>query len=196
VPRPKPRPKRGTPPWLEPLDENEAHIWLQDMWGSVAALYRSYPTAFAHLPEGWWRDAQLMELLCCMATWRVNIDVASEDPREEFSFHNGLQQIAHLLGQAPGGGRRFKIGRMPVTGAAHGSNRGCRVHQAHRRRTPMEDWSLYMCPGCRVARSQRSFRMTTLVACLLASKRAEATAIWYPRVVPAPLLSNLPATMK
>ncbi|MFZ1926251.1 MAG: hypothetical protein WAU42_08930 [Solirubrobacteraceae bacterium] len=113
-PRPKPRPKRGTPPWLEPLDEDEANIWLQDMWGSVAALCRRYPTVFGRLPEGWWQDAQLMELLCCMATWRVNIDVASEDPREEFSFHNGLQQIARLLDQAHGGGRRFKMSGMPV----------------------------------------------------------------------------------
>lgn len=113
-PKSKPRPKRRTPPWLEPLDEDEARIWLQDMWGSVVALCRRYPTALGPLPEGWWRDAQLTELLCCMATWRVNIDVASEDPREEFAFHNGLQQIARLLDQAPGGERRFKISGMPV----------------------------------------------------------------------------------
>lgn len=111
---PKPRPKRGTPPWLELLDEDEARIWLQDMWGSVVALCRRYPTALGHLPEGWWRDTQLVELLCCMATWRVNIDVASEDPREEFAFHTGLQRIARLLDQAPGSGGRFKIGGMPV----------------------------------------------------------------------------------
>ncbi len=50
-----------------------------------------------------------------MATWRTNIDAASEDPREEIAFHNGLQQLARIIDQTLSGERRFnvKLG-MPV----------------------------------------------------------------------------------
>jgi hypothetical protein len=122
-PRPKLRPKRGTPPWLEPLDEDEARIWLQDMWGSVVALCRRYPTALGHLPEGWWRDTQLVELLCCMATWRVNIDIASEDPRKEFAFHTGLQRSLALSTRRLEANGASRSAGCRWTGAAHGSRR-------------------------------------------------------------------------
>ncbi len=112
--QPKPRPKRGSPPWLEPFDEDEACVWRQEMWGSILALCRRYPAALGRLAEEWWLDSRLVELLSCMATWRTNIDAASEDPREEFAFHTALQQIARLVDQTPGGERRFKIGPMPV----------------------------------------------------------------------------------
>lgn len=46
--------------------------------------------------------------------WRTNIDAASEDPREEIAFHNGLQQLARIIDQTPGGGRRFKATGMSV----------------------------------------------------------------------------------
>jgi hypothetical protein len=111
--QPKPRPRRGSPPWLEPFDEDEARIWRQEMWGSILALCRRYPAALGRLAEEWWLDSRLVELLSCMATWRTNIDAASEDPREEFAFHTALQQIARLLDQIPGGERRFNA-NMPM----------------------------------------------------------------------------------
>ena len=50
-----------------------------------------------------------------LATWRTNIDAASEDPREEIAFHNGLQQLARIIDQTPSGERRFNANMgMPV----------------------------------------------------------------------------------
>ncbi len=36
-----------------------------------------------------------------MATWRTNIDTASEDSREEIAFQTGLQQLARVIDQTP-----------------------------------------------------------------------------------------------
>jgi hypothetical protein len=109
-PRPKPRRR---PVWLQPWDD-EDRIWLQNMWGSIVALLERYPTMLGGLPERWWRDARFVEWLSAMATWRTNIDAASEDPREEIAFHNGLQQLARIIDQTPTGERRFKNTGMPV----------------------------------------------------------------------------------
>jgi hypothetical protein len=113
---PKPRPRsRRRPVWLQPLDEDEEWIWLQDMWGSIIALLLRYPTMLGGLPDRWWRDARLVEWLSALATWRTNIDAASEDPREEIAFHNGLQQLARIIDQTPSGERRFNANMgMPV----------------------------------------------------------------------------------
>ncbi|MGC2375300.1 MAG: hypothetical protein WA484_15635 [Solirubrobacteraceae bacterium] len=107
-PRPKPRPRRR-PVWLQPWDNDEERIWLQDMWGSIVALLERYPTMLGGLPDRWWHDARLVEWLSALATWRTNIDTASEDPREEIAFHNGLQQLARIIDQTPSGERRFNI---------------------------------------------------------------------------------------
>jgi hypothetical protein len=107
-PKPKPRPK-GRPPWLAPWDEDEERIWLLDMWGSIHALLERYTTMLGGLPDNWWHDARFTEWLSAMATWRTNIDAASEDPREEIAFHNGLQQLARIIDQTPHRGRRFNI---------------------------------------------------------------------------------------
>jgi hypothetical protein len=101
--KPTPSLTRDGPPWLEPFDDDESCLWQPLMWRSIIAFCRRYPKALAQLPDGWWRDA-----------WRTNIDAASEDPREEFAFHNGLQQLTRFLNQAPGGERRFKPASMPV----------------------------------------------------------------------------------
>jgi hypothetical protein len=82
--------------------------------GSIVALLERYPTMSGGLPDRWWRDARFVEWLSAMAMWRTNIDAASEDPREEIAFHNGLQQLARIIDQTPGGGRRFKGTGMPV----------------------------------------------------------------------------------
>lgn len=105
------------PPW----DEDEEWIWQQNMWGSIVALLERYPTMLGGLPDRWWRDARFVEWLSAMATWRTNIDAASEDPREEITFHNGLQQLARIIDQTPGGGRRFKSTGMPVDWGKRGS---------------------------------------------------------------------------
>jgi hypothetical protein len=101
-----PRPTRP-PVWLQPVDEDNEQDWLCEMWGAIVALRRRYPSMLARLPEGWWRDAQLVEMLSALATWRVNIEAASEDPREEIAFHAALQHVARLLDQTPGSERRF-----------------------------------------------------------------------------------------
>ena len=77
------------------------------MWGLIVALLERYPTMLGGLPDGWWRDARLVEWLSTLATWRTNIDAASEDPREEIAFHNGLQQLARIIDQTPNSERRF-----------------------------------------------------------------------------------------
>lgn len=58
----------------------------------------------------------MVEWLSALATWRTNIDAASEDPREEIiAFHNGLQQLARIIDQAPSSERRFNAnGPMSV----------------------------------------------------------------------------------
>lgn len=110
---PKPRPTRR-PSWLPPWDEDEKWVWLQNMWGSIVALLERYPTMLGGLPDRWWRDARFVEWLSAMATWRTNIDAASEDPREEIAFHNGLQQLARIIDQTPTSERRFKSTGMLV----------------------------------------------------------------------------------
>jgi hypothetical protein len=113
-PKPRPRP-RGRPPWLQPWEEDEEWIWLQNMWGSIVALLERYPTMLGGFSDRWWRDARFVEWLSAMATWRTNIDAASEDPREEIAFHNGLQQLARIIDQTPSGERRFNVKMgMPV----------------------------------------------------------------------------------
>lgn len=79
------------------------------MWGSTIALIRRYPTMLGGLPDKWWHDARFVEWLSAMATWRTNIDAASEDPREEIAFHNGLQQLARIIDQTPNRSRRFNV---------------------------------------------------------------------------------------
>jgi hypothetical protein len=91
------------------------------LWGSIVALLERYPTMLGGLPDHWWRDARFVEWLSAMATWPTNIDTASEDPREEIVFHNGLQQFARIIDQTPGGGRRFKTTGMPADWGKRGS---------------------------------------------------------------------------
>lgn len=59
------------------------------------------------LPAHWWRDRRLLEWLPALAPWRINIDAAAEDPREEISVHNALHQLARVVEHALG-----RIGRF------------------------------------------------------------------------------------
>jgi hypothetical protein len=88
------------------------------MWGSIVALLERSPTMLGRLPDHWWRDARFVEWLSAMATWRTNIDAASEDQREEIAFHNDLQQLARIIDQTPGGRRRFKSTACQWIGAS------------------------------------------------------------------------------
>lgn len=104
----EPRPRsRRPPPWLAPMDEQQEPAWRAEMWGAIVAMCRRYPAMLGGLSEHWWRDRRLVEWLSALATWRIAIDAAAEDPREEISFHNALQQLARIVEQAPG-----RIGRF------------------------------------------------------------------------------------
>jgi hypothetical protein len=102
------------PPWLEPFDDEERRLWRRQAWGDALALYDRYPTALANLPESWWRDADLFEIVCAMAAWRLHIDCAGQDPRDELAFHHQLADFRYVLDHLPGGvTTRFKPGAMP-----------------------------------------------------------------------------------
>jgi hypothetical protein len=89
------------------MDEQQEPAWRAEMWGAIVAMSRRYPAMLGGLSEHWWRDRRLVEWLSALATWRIAIDAAAEDPREEISFHNALQQLARIVEQAPG-----RIGRF------------------------------------------------------------------------------------
>jgi hypothetical protein len=102
------------PSWLEPFDERERREWRQQTWGDVLAFYTRYPKSLMRLPEQWWRDTDLFESVCALAAWRVNIDVAGRDPREELYFHAELEAFRHMLERLPGGVEgRFEPGAAP-----------------------------------------------------------------------------------
>jgi hypothetical protein len=75
--------------------------------GAIIATCRRYPTMLGDLPAHWWRDRRLLEWLPALAPWRINIDAAAEDPREEISVHNALHQLARVVEHALG-----RIGRF------------------------------------------------------------------------------------
>jgi hypothetical protein len=104
---PKPARERRRPPWLRPWDEDEERVWHLEMWASISAMCRRYPTILGGLSEHWWQDRRLVEWLSALAIWRCSIDAAAEDPREEISFHNALHQLARIIEQAPGRAGRF-----------------------------------------------------------------------------------------
>jgi hypothetical protein len=102
------------PPWLEPFDDEERRLWRRQAWGDALALYNRYPTALANLPESWWCDADLFEIVCAMAAWRLNIDCAGLDPRDELAFHHQLADFRYVLDHLPGGvTTRFTPGAVP-----------------------------------------------------------------------------------
>lgn len=102
------------PPWLEPFDDEERRLWRQQTWGDALALYNRYPTALANLPESWWRDTDLFEIVCAMSAWRLHIDCAGQDPRDELAFHHQLADFRYVLDHLPGGvTTRFKPGAVP-----------------------------------------------------------------------------------
>jgi len=102
------------PPWLEPFDDEGRRLWRQQAWGDALALYNRYPTALANLPESWWRDVDLFEIVCAMAAWRLNIDCAGQDPRDELAFHHQLADFRYVLDHLPGGvTTRFMPGAVP-----------------------------------------------------------------------------------
>jgi hypothetical protein len=104
----------AVPSWLEPFDEEERRIWRQQAWGDALALYNRYPSALANLPESWWCDTDLFEIVCAMAAWRLHIDCAGRDPRDELAFHHQLADFRYVLDHLPGGvTTRFKPGAVP-----------------------------------------------------------------------------------
>ncbi len=98
-------------PWLEPFDDDERRLWRQRTWGDAVALYGRYPTSLEHLPELWWRESELLENVCALAAWRLSIDCAGRDPREELAFHNQLADFRDVLRRRGGGiTKQFKPG--------------------------------------------------------------------------------------
>jgi hypothetical protein len=91
------------PSWLEPLDEEERRLWLRQTWGDVLALYNRYQGAFENLPEAWWRKSNLLETVCALAAWRLEIDWGGRDPREELAFQFQLADFRETLHRLPGG---------------------------------------------------------------------------------------------
>jgi len=73
------------------------------MWGQIVALHGRYPKALAWLQEGWWNDEELLETLCAIAVWRVEVDDAGVDSREELAFHLQLRELSQVLRQVGGG---------------------------------------------------------------------------------------------
>jgi len=87
------------PPWLPPGPDPQ---WEQNTKAAIAALCRRYPDALAKLERDWHKRPERVEVLAALATWRAGIDAAAEDPREELSFHNALQQLTRTLDRTPG----------------------------------------------------------------------------------------------
>jgi hypothetical protein len=99
------------PPWLEPFDDEERRLWRQRTWGDAVALYGRYPASLENLPEYWWRESELLENVCALAAWRLSIDCAGRDPREELAFHNQLADFRAVLRHRGGSvAERFKPG--------------------------------------------------------------------------------------
>ena len=87
--------------WLEPYGGDPK--WRQEMWGAIVALHGRYPRALANLKDDWWTDDQHTEMLCALATWRSEIDDASQDPRDELAFQTQLNDYTHTLRQEGSG---------------------------------------------------------------------------------------------
>ncbi|HXB64637.1 MAG TPA: hypothetical protein VNV42_07155 [Solirubrobacteraceae bacterium] len=84
------------------------------MWVAIVALHGRYPHALAYLKEEWWTDDAHTETLCALAIWRVEIDDAGIDPREELAFHHQLADYAQTLRQESGGvTKAWKPGAPP-----------------------------------------------------------------------------------
>jgi hypothetical protein len=103
-PRPANPPNAAGPPWL-PSDTDPN--WAANTWGAILALHRRYPDSLAKLEHDWHEQPERVEVLAALATWRASIDAAAEDPREELSFHNAMQQLAQTLERSVGLNRTF-----------------------------------------------------------------------------------------
>jgi hypothetical protein len=101
------------PPWLEPYGGDRE--WRQFTWGSIIALHGRYPGELKGLKEGWWDDDSLVETLCAFAQWRLTLDDAGRDPREELDFQFSLIEFGRRLREAGGGvAKEWKPGPAPV----------------------------------------------------------------------------------
>jgi hypothetical protein len=74
----------------------------------------------AKLEQDWHERPERVEVLSALATWRASIDAAAEDPREELSFHNALQQLSRTLDRVSLVGKQFDAGApMPPSWPQH-----------------------------------------------------------------------------
>jgi hypothetical protein len=106
------RGSRGRPPWLEPYGGDPE--WRAQMWGAIVALHGRYPRALGALKDEWWTDESHTETLCALAVWRVEVDDAGQDPREELAFQAQLADYAQTLRQEGGGvTKAWKPGAPP-----------------------------------------------------------------------------------
>lgn len=87
-------PAGTSPPWLP--SDTDPH-WAQNTKDAIDALRNRYPNALAKLEHDWQKHPERAEVLAALATWRTSIDTQAEDPREELSFHNALQQLTRTL---------------------------------------------------------------------------------------------------
>jgi hypothetical protein len=87
------------PPWLP--SDSDPH-WTENTKAAIDALCRRYPDALAKLEHDWHERPERVEVLAALATWRASIDATAEDPREELSFHNALQQLTRTLDRSGG----------------------------------------------------------------------------------------------
>ena len=90
------------PPWLEPHDPAERHIWRGELWLAVLALSTRYPRELDRLEAEWWRRTSRIEQLAALDAWRLQIDHHGQDPREELAFQAQLADLHHTLERTPG----------------------------------------------------------------------------------------------
>jgi hypothetical protein len=87
-PRAIDRPASQPASWIEPVDRAARRHWRAELWAAVLALHNRYPKELARLEASWWQNTARIEQLAALDAWRLAIDQASGDPREELAFHH------------------------------------------------------------------------------------------------------------
>ena len=90
------------PSWIEPAALAARRLWRADLWAAVLALHHRYPKELARLEASWWQSNARIEQLAALDAWRLAIDHACSDPREELAFHHTLAELHYVLEHAPG----------------------------------------------------------------------------------------------
>ena len=100
APQPVEGQNAGSPGWLQPPSDGARERWRRELWASVCALVQRYPRVLSRLPEDWWTDRALVEVLGALCAWRAQLDSGqSTDPRAELLFHDRLELLERQLTQ-------------------------------------------------------------------------------------------------